>query len=162
MGRRHARDQPAEVPPDPEIIAPRKDANFEKKEFTTKIPVRQGPNQRRYGYFIRSRRTRRYEMIMSESLVTFVLLCFEIFAACADDLRSADNRNRIFFPPRRKGAKVMGKSEKRWQNISTLNLQTLRPLRSFGVAQDMFCGKHSELWLRLPRAQSFMVDTLPH
>jgi hypothetical protein len=42
----------------------------------------------------------------------FVFLCFEIFAACAHDLRSEDYRNRIFLPPRRKGAKVMGKSEK--------------------------------------------------
>jgi hypothetical protein len=43
-----------------------------------------------------------------------------LFAACANDLQSEDNRNRILFPPRRKGAKVMEKSGKRLRIILIL------------------------------------------
>jgi hypothetical protein len=40
------------------------------------------------------------------SFVNFVLLCCEIVAACANDLRSEDNRNPTFSPLRGKGAKL--------------------------------------------------------
>jgi hypothetical protein len=51
----------------------------------------------------------------------------------------------------------MGESEKRLQIIFTLNLRTLRPLRSFGVAQDMLCGRYSEIWLWGSHTGFFLV-----
>ena len=80
-----------------------------------------------------------------------MLLCFEIFAARANNLQSEDNRNRIFFPPRRKDTKVMEKSDKRLQIIFTLNSPTSRSLR--------LCWGYSKIWLRLRRAGSFVVSS---
>jgi hypothetical protein len=44
------------------------------------------------------------------------------------------------------------------QMIFTLNLRLLRPSRPFGYAQDILCGRYSEIRLRLARAGPFVVS----
>jgi len=41
--------------------------------------------------------------------------------------------------------------------IFTRNLRPLRPWRPFDVAQDMLCGRYSEIRLRLRLAVNFVV-----
>ena len=60
----------------------------------------------------------------------------------------------------RQGAKspsLEGKDEKVLPMILTRNLRPLRPLRPFVYAQDMLCGRYSEIWLRLCRAGKVAV-----
>jgi len=75
----------------------------------------------------------------------FVLLYFKICAACANEFS-------------RQGAKSASLKEKNGNLRMTFiaKLRTLRPSRPFGVAQDMLCGRYSEIWLRLCCARRFV------
>jgi hypothetical protein len=74
--------------------------------------------------------------------------------------RDAENtRSRKLLPLRRKVAKFEGE-DKILTNDFIRFFRPLRPLRPFGVAQDMLCGRYSELWLRLCRAGSFVVKII--
>jgi hypothetical protein len=61
-------------------------------------------------------------------------LCLKVFTACVNLPIYETSRIRIFLPPRR---------EERQVRINIISL-SLRPLRPFGYAQDMLCGKYSD------------------
>ena len=61
-------------------------------------------------------------------------LCLKVFPACVNLPIYKASRIRIFLPPRR---------EERQVRINIISL-SLRPLRPFGYAQDMLCGKYSD------------------